>query len=214
MTKIKYQPLVSRFHPSDFRYMKENQSQGKPIRRLIDAEQDLRELVQLEEKLQHRIKASHEALCINPDKNPQYSNIDQALDELRPQIALAEYTLYHKEQSILVPLRELYDFSREDARWFMRAELVKDCASQGGCCARDFGCCAERASSPRKKGVGHCTVEFWCCSSSRGFEFSYEQKTARKDDWKSSLKDGGSPYASTLAIYLICPHALPEPDGR
>ncbi|KAJ5736286.1 uncharacterized protein N7483_001411 [Penicillium malachiteum] len=175
---------------------------GEMILQLIYAELDLRKQVQLEEKLQHKVKALEKSMFVT---KLQISDASQDLEKLHNQITSAEHTVYEKEGHLPILLKKNYDLLRKDPHWFMRKELVDNCASQGGCCSRDCRCCAKRESSPRHKGKGHCTVECWCCSISRGFEFSDEQKEARTLEWKSMLTKSGSPYASTLAKSLICP---------
>lgn len=75
------------------------------------------------------------------------------------------------------PVKWGYDLLREDPTWYLRKELIKDCAARNGCCSRSCGCCEKRQfTTERRKGIGHCTPECECCSTDRGFEFTTEEK--------------------------------------
>jgi hypothetical protein len=68
------------------------------------------------------------------------------------------------------PLKKIYDEIRQNPTWYLRKELVNDCAERGGCCTRSCGCCEKRCLSGKGKGIGHCTITCWCCEVNRGHE--------------------------------------------
>jgi hypothetical protein len=72
---------------------------------------------------------------------------------------------------------------RSNPRWYLSDTLRRYCAELGGCYGRECQCCANRSAhlnSQRKLGFGHCTLECGCCSESRGFDFTSEEKKRRR----------------------------------
>lgn len=66
------------------------------------------------------------------------------------------------------PLKETYDKIRQNPAWYLRKELVHDCANRGGCCGRSCGCCKKRCLTSKEKGTGHCTERCFCCRVNSG----------------------------------------------
>lgn len=81
-----------------------------------------------------------------------------------------EKALYLKEASIPhSPLKQLYVSLRKDPGWYLREELVNDCAAGGGCCGEECGCCAKRLKNLPRKGIsGHCSLACQCCARRKG----------------------------------------------
>lgn len=102
--------------------------------------------------------------------------LQHKLDDVKYQHSQLSHKLYEIETMLPGLVKKNYELIRKDPKWYMRKELVKDCADRGGCCGRDCGCCVLRAKHSYKKGVGHCTVECFCCVGFRGFRPSPEEK--------------------------------------
>ncbi|KGO65131.1 hypothetical protein PITC_013900 [Penicillium italicum] len=121
----------------------------------------LREIVQREEFIKRKFCAL-ENTTNNEDKGTPLHPYDTELQHLRARYRTTERTLYFAESMIpLGPLQRSYDFLRQDPAWYLRRELIQDCARSGACCSRGCGCCKNRLStSERGKGIGHCTT--WC----------------------------------------------------
>lgn len=83
----------------------------------------------------------------------------------------SESNLYYSEAALPgIPLKELYDAVREDEKWYLRDELVKDCTRRGGCCGKGCDCCEGRLEDPARKGLsGHCTLGCACCQERNDF---------------------------------------------
>ncbi|KAJ5982880.1 hypothetical protein N7481_004979 [Penicillium waksmanii] len=118
----------------DLRSSKYSKCQGI-LRDILRAEQDLRELVQLEETLQHRVIAFKKASYIEPDAT-QIEKIEKQLEETQAKYARKAHDLYECEISIPMELKDAYDSLRHNPKWFMREGMVKDCSQRGGCCSR------------------------------------------------------------------------------
>lgn len=76
-----------------------------------------------------------------------------------------EYTMFRLISELPPRVTKYFDSLRYERLWYMRDEMVDDCAGRGGCCSRGCGCCARRSLSENSKIRGHCTTECWCCSS-------------------------------------------------
>ncbi|KAJ5080923.1 hypothetical protein N7456_013633 [Penicillium angulare] len=103
--------------------------------------------------------------------------LQQKLEDTKYQHRELTHKLHEAETMLPDLIRQNYEYIRKDPKWYMRNELVKDCADRGGCCGRECGCCALRANHFYTNGVGHCTVECFCCVGFRGFRPSPEEKT-------------------------------------
>lgn len=104
------------------------------------------------------------------------SILKHKLNDAKRQHSLLSQKLYEIESMLPDEVKRNYESIRKDPKWYMRRELVNDCANRGGCCGRDCGCCAFRAKQSYEKGIGHCTVECFCCVGSRGRRPSPEEK--------------------------------------
>lgn len=77
----------------------------------------------------------------------------------------------------------MYHKLRENPKWYLRKELVKDCIQR-------LGCCEKRHSKFKTvKGIGHCTVDCGCCTRNRGYEFTGEGKKKMAEKTESSLRN-------------------------
>lgn len=103
--------------------------------------------------------------------------LQRKLEDVKSQHMELSRRLYEVEVILPEFVRQNYDWIRQDPKWYMRRELVKDCVDRGGCCGRDCGCCALRARRYYEKGVGHCTIECLCCVGCRGFRPSVGEKS-------------------------------------
>ncbi|CAG8412249.1 unnamed protein product [Penicillium salamii] len=133
--------------------------------KLLQAEQNLREVVQeesaIKEGIQPLSKDAQERLIV---LNTTYWRLSQEWWHWRSALHPG-------------PQERAFKLWRSHPKWYMHQELVKDCAGQDGCCARECGCCQNRQiDASRILGVGHCTLECECCRQARGFEISKEDK--------------------------------------
>jgi hypothetical protein len=139
---------------------------------IIIAEHELR----MHSQWQERIKRKLESSCTTTGnlKSPNEKLVKEfhsELYKLLPEASELSRKLYEAESMLPAnPLKRNYEDNRKDPKWYMRKELVADCAGRNGCCSRGCGCCALRATESYERGVGHCTVECSCCVSFRGFE--------------------------------------------
>jgi hypothetical protein len=172
---------------------------------LIIAEHALREQIQREEALNHRATALQKATAVDSDSYTQLEEVNEQLEVVKRQYPKKEQALYRAESMLSPAFRGLYDSVRHDAAWFMCERMVQDCSDRGGCCSRGCGCCGQRHLSARKKGIGHCTSECWCCISFRGFELPEKEKKEITKDMESRLKTHLSPYLLCMVISFFCP---------
>lgn len=157
---------------------------------VICAEDSLRATVQRVEAVKKKVKALEKAATIENNKS-QLADVEEELVQLQRKCWKQELKLYEREQMIPEwPLKQNYDLPRERRAWYMRKELVQDCADRGGCCSRSCGCCARRhLDSERKKGIGHCTLECGCCSTYRDVELSVVEKAEILGRLRDNLED-------------------------
>lgn len=180
---------------------------------LFLAEHALRELIQREEWLHHKVIALKKAMVIESNENSdttEFDNANKQLQEIQAEYPSKEYALYRAECRFHLSFKDLYGSLRRDSKWFMREEMVQDCSDRGGCCGRECGCCERRHLSKRKKGRGHCTVECGCCIGFRGFELPKEQKQEISKDFETMLKEFDSAYIIHLANCFFCPLNKPQ----
>lgn len=173
------------------------------------AEYALRGLTQREEALQHKAKALEKASLID-DNRDQLDYVNQELQKIQAEFTAKEYAIYKNESMYPCPFKESHRSLKQEPRWYMREELVRDCSDQGGCCSRGCGCCGKRDLSIRSKGHGHCTAECWCCIATRGFELPEKEKKNRKDDFKDRLAQEESIYFEMLVNCFFLPLKLRE----
>ena len=203
---------------SVLRYGSENVYQSR-LTELFVAEHALREVMQREERLHHKVIALEKAVTLGTNMNTmQFEDAKIALEESQLQYPIKEWALYQAECRLHSILKEPYDRLRRDPKWYMREEMVQDCSDRGGCCSRECGCCEQRHLSKKKKGRGHCTVECRCCIGFRGFEFPEEEKEEIRRDFEARLKIEHSVYLVKLANWSFRPlkqhQTLPKPKSR
>lgn len=174
---------------------------------LLLTEYALRELIQHEERLQRKVIALRKATDTEADR-VELQRAKGQLEKCQAQHPAKARALYEAESMLRPVFKELYDDMRRDPKWFMREEMVHDCADQGGCCSRECGCCAKRHLSGRKKGTGHCTTECECCIAFRGFELSEEEKKKISKNYKSRLNEPKSAYFVKMAHWFLLPYKL------
>ncbi|KAJ5121257.1 uncharacterized protein N7515_009218 [Penicillium bovifimosum] len=115
--------------------------------KLLDVEQELREVVQEEISIRQ--------------------GADSSSEKAKERLRVLNIRYHFLGQRWLYYRTSLQAGSH--LRWYMHKRLVKDCASRGGCCARSCGCCLNRnIDQTRKLGVGHCTLRCGCCQRARG----------------------------------------------
>jgi len=124
--------------------------------------------------------------------------------------------IYHLETRLpRGTLKESYDKLREDPTWYLRKELVKDCAAKGGCCGRDCGCCAKRhLNSGRRRGIGHCSILCACCEVYRGSNFTDEQLSVLRELIIEGLGDPDPTYLLHMADAYFLPPGTPGLKGK
>lgn len=186
------------------------------LTKLFLAEHALRELTQREETLHHKAIVLQKAMAIESN-GAQLEKADKQLEEAQAQYSRKEYALYRAISVLRLELKDAYHSVRRDSRWFMREEMVQDCSDRGGCCSRGCGCCEQRHLSKRKKGIGHCTIECWCCIGFRGFELPEEEKEEISKDFETRVKQWDSGYAIHMANCFFCPlerQALSKPESQ
>lgn len=171
---------------------------------IILADHALRELKQREEALHHRLTALQKAKTLESDSS-EFDNANEQLEKTRAQAPEKEYRLYRAVSMLDPYFKNLYDNLRDNAQWFMRQDMVRDCSDRGGCCSRDCGCCSHRQLFKGTKGDGHCTTECWCCTVFRGFELSAIEKEAFSKDLRVLLETKGSAYLLTMANCFFRP---------
>jgi hypothetical protein len=134
------------------------------------------------ECLEKKMRPMQKSECTKDElkKLQEYEEETEMLKRLLPDM---EINMYCGEARLPErPLKRTYDKIRQNPAWYLRAELVNDCKGRGGCCSRSCGCCEHRLRSQNtRRGIGHCTVECWCCEVSRGFEMSEEERVEMID---------------------------------
>ncbi|CRL25255.1 unnamed protein product [Penicillium camemberti] len=173
---------------------------------LITSEYKLRQTLQQKENLEENIRAL-EKIPGNCEDKKQLQQYYEELEIIKRDHSKNGQTMFANE-SMFPPgsLKRNYDAMREDLAWYLRQELVQDCISRGGCCARGCDCCRNRATARYERGVGHCTGGFGCCSSERGFEYTAEEKQQTADQLNSMLLAPNPSYIIKMAeAYFVKP---------
>lgn len=96
------------------------------------------------------------------------------------------------------PLKKIYDKIRQNHAWYLRKELINDCVERGGCCGGTCGCCEKRCLASKEKGIGHCTVECWCCGVNRGYSINDEEWDVVVSNLVNTLEDENPSYLLTM----------------
>lgn len=193
---------------SDRLYYGSELFQIRTLQELLIAERDLRETTQYDELLHQRINGLEKSIAIDTDEKLkiQLSQTYQQLEELRAQFFKHEHALYKAEAMLDGIVKDDYENLRRDQQWYMREELIKDCAARGGCCSRGCGCCADRPTAKGQKGRGHCTSNCVCCVGFQGFEFPEEQKDEIKMDFRDMVQNKESKaYLIRMANCFVAP---------
>lgn len=166
---------------------------------IIIAEYCLREIVQREQTLKNKIRIIQK-IGTPEDLKKQAEQNKQAREILR-RYSEAEYNLYGAELRLPIgTVHKEYHSLRQSSTWYLRQELVDDCAKRGGCCSRNCGCCQTRhEQAVRNKGLGHCTPSCGCCASERGFEYSAKETQSFVNDLKARLYSDSPAYAVQMA---------------
>lgn len=136
----------------------------------------IRLLAQREESLSYKAKALKKTTDLTND-TMEVEEFDSKIRRTQAQRVKDEYTMFRLVSELPLFVKNLYYRLRLDPLWYMREEMVQDCAGRGGCCSRECGCCAQRSLSERTKTRGHCTMECWCCRSFRNPSLTEEDQT-------------------------------------
>lgn len=178
---------------------------------ILIAEYVLRGIVQREQHLKSKILAFRKLAADEDDGREEEHH--QELQDLLRRYAEAEHKLYIAETRFPPgTLQKSYNALRQNPTWYLRQELVQDCARRGGCCSRSCGCCQKRHEiATRSKGLGHCTPSCGCCSSERGFEYSAEERRSFVEDLESQLYDDNPFYLVHVACLFFL---LPQKEAR
>lgn len=145
----------------------------------------IRLLAQREESLSHQATASKKIT-----DTITTTDFDSKIRSTRAQRLRHEATMFRLITELPKWLKGLYYALRRDPLWYMREEMVHDCAGRGGCCSRGCGCCAKRSLSENIKASGHCTPECWCCKCYRDSSLTEEDQIAIAHDLERLLEDG------------------------
>lgn len=179
------------------------------------AENNLRELLQHEDTLQHYLRYGKKGTVIEStadlsEKANEDFDVHSKLQDIRVKIFRADCQLYDAEWKLPLHMKRCYDQLRGDPKWFMRKNLVNGCKENDGCCGRDCGCCERRSELKGTKGSGHCTIECQCCAAWRGFEISHEDKEKLKQKFIEMLNHEAYGFILNLStgfftdVYSIC----------
>lgn len=162
---------------------------------IMMAEYHLREIVQREQCLKNKARA------LEKIANKHEARYEEELARLLQEYSKAEWDLYLKELKLPVGfVKRSYDILRQNPTWYLREELVEDCARRGGCCGRNCGCCKTHQSATRRaKGIGHCTPSCGCCSNERGFEYTAYERQKMATDLRKALNDNNPAYLVKMA---------------
>lgn len=138
------------------------------LHEIIRLDQHIRLLAQREESLNHKARAWKKTIEIENDmKQLPEEDFDLKIKSTEVQRIKSEYTMFRLVSGLPSEFEKQLRNLRRDPLWYMRKEMVHDCAGRGGCCSRGCDCCARRSLSENTKTRGHCTAECWCCTSFR-----------------------------------------------
>lgn len=171
---------------------------------IIRLDYELRLLAQREESLSHKARALKKTIDIKDDV--EQKDYDSEINCARVERLKKEYHMF-TEVTVLPPwLKHEYKSLRLNPVWYMREEMVDDCADQGGCCSRGCGCCARRSLSQDTKTRGHCTLECWCCASFR--DPSITEKDLKFIEFQREQLMKSSRYFCDMANWYFRPISL------
>lgn len=167
--------------------------QGLPgySRKLLDVEEELREVVQ-------------EEISIKEGINTLTKGAKERLRVLDARYFLLKQRWWYSRDSFQKGVQtRAFDLWRSHPRWYMHKALVDDCAGREGCCARRCGCCFNRnIDYTRKLGVGHCTLQCACCRRARsGFDIPEKDRKALRKEFSSETKSRRSYWFKRVSIW-------------
>ncbi|OQE19758.1 hypothetical protein PENFLA_c018G09946 [Penicillium flavigenum] len=173
---------------------------------VIIAEYKFRQTLQQKETLERNIRALGK-LPENDEDEKRLQLCYEELETVKRNHSQNEQKMFADESMIPPgPLKRDYDAMRQDPTWYLRKELIEDCASRGGCCARGCDCCKYRAFAYYRRGVGHCTAGCGCCASERGFEYTAGEKEQTVEQLDTMLRSRNPSYVVKMAeAYFVKP---------
>ncbi|KAJ5961246.1 uncharacterized protein N7479_008396 [Penicillium vulpinum] len=169
---------------------------------IIIAEYLLREIVQREQFLKNKVRASKK-LAEDQDKETRY---DEALRNLLRQYSEAEYELYLTETMLPVGrIKQSYDSLRQNPTWYLRKELVEDCVKRGAAVVKAVD--AVKLAMKKLKETRYWTIE-------RGFEYTTNERECLVDDFKPKLYDNNPACVIQMAeaFFLLPPEEKPQEE--
>jgi hypothetical protein len=186
-----------------FQYGKDVQCSSELLALIVTAEQIIQEFAQLEDQW----KEEHHTLLKNFSQGEDIAKIHECEEVIEGARNWGDWggrLLYHLENRLpRGTLKKSYDKVREDPTWYLRKELVKDCAARGGCCEK------RRLNSDKKRGIGHCTLRCICCDRHRGTAFSQEQEDELRTMMQECLYDPDPTYLLEMADAYFLPPETP-----
>ena len=164
---------------------------GDKLLEILRLDYQIRLLAQREESLNHKARAWKKNKDIGNDmEQSPVADFDSKIRSDQAQRIKNEYTMFRLISELPSKVTRHLDSLRRDRLWYMRTEMVTDCAGRGGCCSRGCGCCARRSLSDNIRTRGHCTVECWCCVSSRDSSLTEEDQTSIVLDLDRLMENG------------------------
>lgn len=147
------------------------------LKKVLQLDYEIRLLAQREEGLNHQARAWKKTIDAGDDvEQLLVKDFDSAIRSTRAERIKKEHMMFRLVYELDSWVTAHYDSLRRDRLWYMRKEMVYECAGRGGCCSRGCGCCARRALPENMKTRGHCTTECWCCRSFRDLSLTEEDQ--------------------------------------
>lgn len=167
----------------------------------------IRLLAQREESLNHKVRAWTKTIDIGNDMEQlPVGDFDFKIRSAQAQRIKNEFTIFRLVSELPSWVTDHLCSLRRDRLWYMRKEMVYDCADRGGCCSRGCGCCARRSLSNTTRIRGHCTMECWCCISFRDPSLTEEDQTSIALDMDRLIEN--SNYVQKMANCYFRPLSL------
>lgn len=188
-----------------FEYSKGLRIESKILETIIGLDILLRQFTQRIDWLERKMQTMKKIECTQDDLKilQKYEN---EVKDYKHTILEFEGKLYSLETLLPErPLRRTYRKIRQNPAWYLRKELIDDCKERGGCCGRGCGCCEHRhRSQTRRNGIGHCTIDCWCCGISRGLEITTEESGKISQEVYDLLTRRDPAYLLVLAEAYFC----------